>query len=247
MKLRRFTPDGVAAVRETLPKIEETGDLSLAEALVENRDLTEDIPELSSVDLDPDRVFPTTYAFCEYFHSLMKDHKPLSYRTDVGFWTWLAMVYVKQLVKSTNDRIKVGDATRYIPNPLGYQDYYRHLLAGAYGIYAQYDLKGCAAVCKTLLWKPMDTYGDVYEQIASRQGMVQDPAIVSVLNDLYFDDKYQKLKPRSGGDYPGAARRLVVAIDQIGMTRDFFEKNDADEILNVLPKEFDVFNPKKQR
>lgn len=245
MKLRRFTPDGVEAVRTTLPKIEETGDLSLAAALVADPNLTEDLPELAAVDLDPDRVFPTTFAFCEYFHSLMKDHKPLTYRTDVGFWTWLAMVYVRQLVKQSKDGVKIGDITRYIPNPSGYQDYYRHLLAGAYGIYAQYDLTCRAELCRALLWKPMDTYGDVYEQIASRQGMVQDPAIMSVLNRLYFDDREQHLKPRSGGDYPGAARRLVVAIDQLGMTRDFFDENDVDEILNVLPHEFDDFNPKR--
>jgi len=71
VKLRRFTDAGVAAVRETLPKIEETGDLSLAAALVADENRTELITELTDLDLDP----PTTHAFCEYFHSLMKDRK----------------------------------------------------------------------------------------------------------------------------------------------------------------------------
>ena len=41
MKLRRFLPEGVEAVRATLPQIEKTGDLSLASALVTNDNLTE--------------------------------------------------------------------------------------------------------------------------------------------------------------------------------------------------------------
>jgi len=67
VKLRRFSDAGVAAVRETLPKIEETGDLSLAAALVTDENKTEFITELSDLDLDP----LTTHAFCEYFHSLI--------------------------------------------------------------------------------------------------------------------------------------------------------------------------------
>lgn len=49
------------------------------------------------------------------------------------------------------------------------------------------------------------------------------------------------LKPNSGGPCPGAARRLVVAIGQLGMTRDFYEIEDASELIRILPKEFDKF------
>lgn len=241
MKLCRFNEKGIAAVRELLPQIKLVDDLARAEALVSAEDLIEAIPVLADIDLDASRIFPTTFAFCEYFHSLMKDHKPLSYRTDVGFWTWLAMVYVRQLVKVNGDDAKVGDQTRYIPAPDGYRDYYRHLLAGAFQIYAQYELDGNSSACKALLWKAMDTYGDVYEQIASRQWMVQNPAIVDALNYLYFDSSEKRLKPNSGGPYPGAARRLVVAVDQLAMTRDFYEINDAGELIAILPAEFDKF------
>lgn len=245
MKLRRFNDDGIARVRQVLPEIEKTGNLDVS-ALIADEKLAIAIPELDSVDLDPDRTFPTTFAFCEYFHSLMKDHHPLNYRTDVGFWTWLAMVYLKQLVKNGTKGLRIGDLTRYIPRPNSYQDYYRHLLAGAYMIYAQYDLAGNARICKALLWKDMDMYGDVYEQIASRQSLVQNPAVVDLLNHLYFDEGNQTLKPKSGGDYPGAARRLVVTMDQLGMTRDFFNLTDVREMLHVLPPEYDHFNPLKR-
>ena len=242
MKMRRFTSAGIIAVKDFLADIKASGQLDLV-----RRDqlligpLTEPIPALADLDLDTARIFDTTFAFCEYFHSLIKDRMPLSYRTDVGFWTWLAMVYLGQLVKSRRGRVDVGDLTRYIPAPESYRDYYRHLLAGAFQIYEQYNLIGNPGICKTLLWKALDTYGDVYEQIASRQWMVQNPAIVDSLNKLYFDNGKMKLKPNSGGPCPGAARRLVVAIDQLGMTRDFYEIEDASELIRILPKEFDRF------
>ena len=243
MKLRRFTEAGVEAVRKALHEVEKAGDLAPATALLSREDLTEDIPALADIDLDETRTFDTTFAFCEYFHSLIKDHSPLRYRTDSGFWTWLAVVYLPQLVKSNDENFRIGDRTRYIPNPNSYRDYYRHLLVGAYMIYAQYDQIGKAQACKTLLWKPLDTYGDVYEQVASRQWAVQNPAIIELLNRLYFDERTQRIKPGAGGPNPGTARRLIYVLDQFGMTRDFFEMNDVEEMLTILPHEFDKFNP----
>ena len=252
MKLRRFTDAGVAKTRAFLAAVKESNDVDSVTldgqpftraTLLSSSAYSDEIPALADIDLDETRTFDTTFAFCEYFDSLIHDHNPQAYRDDVGFWTWLAMVYLPQLVKDSRGTIIVGDVTRYKFSPNDFQVYYRHLLAGPYAIYWHYASNGIAGVCKTLLWHKICSYGDVYEQIASRQGLVQNPVFVDVLNKLYFDEARQVIKSGAGGPKAATARRLVVAIDQLQRTRDFYDLEDVPEFLRILPKEFDKFNP----
>lgn len=243
MKLRRFNDDGIARVRQVLPEIEKTGNLDVS-ALIADERLTIAIPELDSVDLDPDRTFPTTFAFCEYFHSLMKDHHPLNYRTDVGFWTWLAMVYLKQLVKIDDEGIvDVGDASRlcYVATVFGKS--HRHLLASPYYLYNA-NVENVALV-QVPLWHEMNTPGDILESIIARHGLVHNQAFLNAIRILYFDESEQKIRQKvAGPNQPGGIRRFADMVDQFGMTRDFCSVDDAREFIAVLPKEFDSFKPK---
>ena len=238
MKLRRFNDDGIARVRQVLPEIEKTGNLDVS-ALIADEKLTIAIPELDSVDLDPDRTFQTTFAFCEYFHSLMKDHHPLNYRTDVGFWTWLAMVYLKQLVKINADGcVQAGDRSRFCYEAQSHMLAHRHLLASAYNFYLQYydDLK----VCRLLLQKDLNVYTMLSEELLSRQSVLYNKGFMMVADRLYYDEATDR--PKKGCTVgPGSIRRLIALIDQLGMTRDFFEGDDATEFIALLPKEFERF------
>lgn len=244
MKMRRFTDAGIAAVRELLPQIKTVDDLARAEALATNDDLAKPIDELASLDLDEKRVFPTTFAFCEYFHSLIKDHKPLTYRTDVGFWTWLAMVYVRQLVREDSaGGVDVKEQGRLVFDSV-FRQSHRHLLSSPYYVYHFYA--DDPNVCKAVLWNKLPVRGDLQEYILSRQVIVQTPALMQTVTSLYFDDDTQEIKPGAGSKGPGTPRRYVVAVDQFGLTKDFYHKNDADEFMRILPAEFDVFNPLKK-
>jgi hypothetical protein len=237
MKLRRFLPEGVEAVRATLPQIEKTGDLSLASALVTDDNLTEEIAELDDIDLDAEKIFPTTFAFCEYFHSLMKDHSPLAYRKDVGFWTWLAIAYLKQLGKPTKDKAwTAGETPKIVYMPQSYQRQYRHLLAGPFYIYEAF--KRCPQICKAVMWHDMNVHPELTEQVASRYDFSHNPAYMDVVNRLYFDETQNRIKKGAGGSGPTAPRNLVRVIDQLAMTRDFYGLADADGLLAVLPRPY---------
>lgn len=243
MKLCRFNEKGVAAVRELLPQIKTVDDLARAEALVSNADLIDPIPALADIDLDASRIFPTTFAFCEYFHSLMKDHKPLAYRTDVGFWTWLAMVYVRQLVHIDNSgRVVCGAEPRLVYSTKSYVNAHRHLLALPYYLYCNYS--DGPELTKTILVHSPNSVSDLVEQIIARQSILQNPAIMRALKELYFDNEKNCPKPGAGGDGAGAVRRFVAMVDQFGMTMDCFEQDDANAFLAVLPKEFERFHKK---
>jgi hypothetical protein len=242
MKFRRFNEAGIAAVRRALPEVEKTGDLAPAMSLLSRDDLTEDIPALADIDLDETRIFDTTFAFCEYFHSLMKDHSPLRYRTDSGFWTWLAVVYLKQLVKVDKSGVDIGKFYRILHSKT-YGEAHRHLLSGPY--YVFYRHKDAPQICKGLMWNRLHEHGEIQEQIMARQQLVQNAAVVGATTLLYFDEGSQSLKKGSGGSGAGSPRRFATVVDQLALTRDLVEINDAQEFLKLLPKEFDRFNPIK--
>lgn len=240
MKLCRFNDKGIAAVRELLPQIKTVDDLARAEALVSTADLFEPIPALADIDLDASRIFPTTFAFCEYFHTLMKDHRPLDYRTDVGFWTWLAMVYVRQLVKIDGEKIDTGDASRLIYIPMVYGKSHRHLLASPFYLFAMYpDNPKLTEV--PLLHSPSSP-GDIFENIVARQVISQNPAFLRAIRLLYLNEKTRSIRPKvAGPGQKGGIRRFTDIVDQFGMTRDFCRQEDALEFIKILPQEFDPF------
>lgn len=146
MKLRRFTDAGVAKTRAFLAAVKEAnnvdavtldGEPFMRATLLSSPAYSDAIPALADLDLDETRVFDTTFAFCEYFDSLIHDHNPQAYREDVGFWTWLAFVYLPQLVKTSNAKIVLGDESRLIFNPLTFGKSHRHLLASSFYFYCR--------------------------------------------------------------------------------------------------------------
>lgn len=250
MKLRRFTDAGVAKTRAFLAAVKESNDVDTVTldgepftraALLSSPAYSAAIPALADIDLDETRTFDTTFAFSEYFDSFIHDHNPQAYREDVGFWTWLAMVYLPQLVKESKNGLSVGDITRLVYHPENYQRQYRHLLAGAYYVYVLYSQSPDA--CHFIFAHKLNVFPDVAEQIMSKQGIVQNPAFMRAANTLYYDVEGSRARKGSGGEGAGSARFFVRAIDQLSMTRDFFEAGDSEVLLRLLPKQFDRFNP----
>ena len=240
MKLRRFTEAGVVAVRKALYEVEKAGDLAPATALLSREDLTEDIPALADIDLDETRTFDTTFAFCEYFHSLIKDHSPLRYRTDSGFWTWLAVVYLPQLVK-VDDKggISVGAVERVVYDGKNFSRAYRHLMSHAYYLFRAYERD--PELTYAALIHPINVVGDLPDKILSNQTVSQNPALMNAINALYFDAEKGEAKKGSGGDRAGSIRRFIYVTDQLAMTRDMFDLADSQELLAILPEEFKSF------
>lgn len=248
MKLRRFTSAGVEMARQYLAAVKESGDVEnvtlngqpfTRAELISSSAYSDAIPALADLDLDETRVFDTTFAFCEYFDSLIHDHNPQAYREDVGFWTWLAFVYLPQLVKTASGVIKSGAEPRLIYNAESHMLRHRHLLCYPFFLFNSY--RGIPDICKVILWHAPNIYTDLVEQLLARQTIIQNPAMVAAANHLYFDCSQNKIKRGAAGSGPGGVRRLVEIIDQFSRTRDFFEVDDSISFLEILPKEFDRF------
>ena len=248
MKLRRFTDAGVAKTREFLAAVKESNDVDAVTldgqpftraTLLSSSDYSDAIPALADIDLDETRTFDTTFAFCEYFDSLIHDHNPQAYREDVGFWTWLAMVYLPQLVKIKSGKVQMGAMPRLVFEVSSHVNAHRHLLVFPYYLYAAYRTQ--TELTKAVLVHPLNSVGDLVEQVIGRQYILQNQAFLKALNELYLREDASGLKKGAGGDGPGAVRRFVDMVDQFGMTRDFHEVQDAVQFIALLPDEFSKF------
>jgi hypothetical protein len=82
--------------------------------------------------------------------------------------------------------------------------------------------------------------GDVVEQLASRQELITNRSVMSVVTTLYFDTTAKKPKKGSGGKADGSPRRLADIINQYDLTYDLYALTE-DGLLGLLPKEFDRF------
>ena len=248
MKLRRFTSAGVEMARQYLAAVKESGDVEnvtpngqpfTRAALISSPAYSDAIPALADLDLDETRVFDTTFAFCEYFDSLIHDHNPQAYREDVGFWTWLAVVYLPQLVKKGPAKLILGDESRLVFNPLTFGKSHRHLIASSFYFYR---LHGDKSLVEVPLAHKMNTSGDILEAVIARQEIAGNAAYLKAIRTLYFNEMEHKVKSRVGGpNAPGGIRRLIDIVDQFGRTRDFYDENDSGAFIAILPKEFNRF------
>jgi hypothetical protein len=158
---------------------------------------------------------------------------------DSGLWAWLSLFYIDEVCPVNNDgNRKPREIARYILDPVNYQRYYRHLLAGPYRIYRTY--RDDPKIALALLCQPLAKFGDIVEQLASRQELVTNKGIIALATRLYVCPQTGQLKRGAGGKSAGSARRLSDVIDQFDLTWDLYASS-VDDLQRILPKEFANF------
>jgi hypothetical protein len=187
------------------------------------------------------RCFTNRLEAAEYLNQLLGNAGFAAVECDRGLWAWLALFYFDQLcpLDSTGAR-KPGERARWIPAIGDFRKYYRHLLAGPYRIFRAHremPARALALLC-TSISKP----GDIVEQLASRQEVVTNAAVMQVATALYVDAATKQPKRGAAGRGPGSARRLADVLSQFDATWDLYSLQ-ASKLLAVLPGEFDRFRP----
>lgn len=191
------------------------------------------------IEIDPQRGFPNRMACASYLDSVLEGLPPGADR-DVGMWAWLSLLYFDQLCPTgKNGQRKIGEQARYIPAPNAFQRFYRHLLLGPYLVFRAH--RDCPTTAGALLASSLDAPGDIVEQLASRQELVSNPAVMGVATKLYMDVK-GNLKRGAGSKGAGSPRRLVDIVNQFDLTYDLYAMSDQ-QLLDLLPREFDKFRP----
>ena len=91
-----------------------------------------------------------------------------------------------------------------------------------------------------MLSNPVCKPGEIAEQLASRKELVTNAAVVEVATRLYYDPATGSFKRGAGTKTKGAPRRLADLLNQLDLTYYLYGMT-VDELLGLLPKEFDRF------
>lgn len=236
MKLRRLNDAGIDAFAAYLGNLAQDPALPVPVQLLDDSAHSEPLQTTAAVEA---KVFGTRFDAAAYLHGLLTASGLPGIDRDRGLWTWLTLFYFDQLCPADKRGHREPGATaRYISELSNWKRFYRHLLAGPYFIFSAHadDPKRAMAVLLSKLTKP----GDVVEQIASRQELVTNKAIMGVITKLYVDETANKIKKGAGGKGGGSARRLADVLGQFELTFDLYAIT-ADNLLTLLPREFRRF------
>ena len=184
------------------------------------------------------KAFDTRLQLAECLFSLFELNTNLAkYRTDKGFWSWLAAAWLPVLFENSSKSAKLGEQARWILDKQKAK-YYRHLLAGPYFIYNHHYPNPERAL--SILGGSIVIPGELVGQIAATSDIAFSVG-AEVATILYIDPLTGKPKKGASGLGAGSARRLSAAyLNQIDLTVDY-RGMSASEILKILPEEFSRF------
>lgn len=160
----------------------------------------------------------------------------------VGLWSWLSLYYFDLVCpKNEKGRRLPGQNYRHILDT-DFRLYYRHLLTGPYNTYKLHGEKA-----PLLLSGPLYQLNKYYQELSSRQGFFTNKGIIEAANILYFD--IEKGHPKRGAavtsNKPGTIYRFIDVVQQLDLTYDIYSMS-GDEILALLPSEFDEWRPRER-
>jgi hypothetical protein len=204
------------------------GEQNLPDHLLEDTNYTivlgEDIEE---------RAFANTREFGEYVNSVINENLI----ADFGMWNWLSCYYLKFLLPLNNGvRQKPGSLNRYVVTEgtiFTSDPFRRHLVAmPALLVKAHGDDREVLDVI--LSQTHLGTYGDMQEQPLATQEYYYCRPFLKTLYRLYWDIDRGTIKRGASSN----VRRLIEVIGSLSFTHDFNNMN-VDEIIDLLPSEFD--------
>ena len=240
--VRAFRPQGIDQAVALLKKMRSENDVCKTEQeeLLEDPQATEIVS--GSFKIDRERTFTTKLELCEYLTSVFGDEFIENNRSNSGLWTWLAFAFSGQFLKSRRDILEVASNPRWIYDRGNYRYSIRHFIAGT--LYLYHDFHAIGDDVKDMLFSSSPReFGRLVDAMTYKMEGTRSPVAVKMIAKLYYDPSVSR-KFKSGAvsqDKPGTIRELLRVISQIGMTRDFYSADDADELWRILPGQFDGF------
>ncbi len=181
------------------------------------------------------RKFETRFELARYLTETFDAAGLRAQRSDSGLWTWLACAYFMKISRAGGGSTP-GAVPRWVFRNTDFRRYYRHLVAGPFFIYQAHRDQPARAMA--LLCQPPGKPGDVVEQLASRQEIVTNKAIMAVATAALVEaGPPAKLRRGAGGKGRGSARRFVDVIAQFEMTWDL-SMMSPEQLGEIMPTEF---------
>ncbi|WP_447803508.1 hypothetical protein [Pseudomonas serbica] len=239
MKLHKLTKIGRLAYREWL--IQRTpSDMPPNELLTD----PENVELAFDIEVDVSKIFQSRFEFGQYIHELLKekDAKILLGQKNDGLWEWLTIAYFSQFGK------KMSKYWHYLVERKGHSGSlaYRHLARTSFEMYWRHG-----AEAMVMLSADMPTWGELSEQLTSRQNVVYHRGFIQTANAMYMKDgkaltgaagRVKPLKRRKRGDTSGkgGVARLALAVRRLSRTYDTHVLQ-TPQMMELLPREFSNF------
>jgi hypothetical protein len=235
-EVRRFNRAGIREVDRCLSELK-SGATANPIPLLSDDDLTEVLIADGVLDLRPlrDRLDAATHLDPVIAQLDLPAHAITS---DTGLWTWLAIAWFEQLWPLQDGKRRCTEKATLILAAEDYKTYFRHYLAGPWGVFNAHRNEPDRALA--LLLQPVNVPGELVAQFAAYKDIVTSGNVMRTVTNLYIDMGTRKAKVGSGGSGPGSPRRFVKVFSQFALTWDMHEMTEA-ELLNLLPAEFDRF------
>lgn len=184
----------------------------------------------------PQKTFDTRMQMGEYLVDCFSGIDRNLLTSKPGLWSWLALYWFDMICPAVNrNNRKVKQTIRYVCSE-DYRHYYRHLVASTWDIFSLYGKRS-----RLLLDCPPYKHNDFMEQIASRQDMITNRALINAVDMLYWDSNRNCAKRNATNrKVLGNLRRFLYVYWQFDKTYDLHSLS-ADEILGLLPDEFNCW------
>jgi hypothetical protein len=233
-RLRSLNARGIEEFRGFLQRIRDGEEFQGSPAILYLDDYSTSLPH--AIEIAP-RTFASKFEAAEYLAGVLQNLP--AQEDDAGLWSWLALFYFDQLspVDVAGKRAPREDY-HYIPSAGFGWHRGRHLLAGPYKLFTLHRLNA-----RLLLYPPVHQHGTFIYQLGFRRDLIMNRGLIEAIDLLYWDAKRKRPKRGATTDTrPGNLRRLIAVIQQLDFNYDLYGMR-ADEILNLLPPEFDAWKP----
>ena len=238
MKLRQFNLDGITTFANYRMRLALEPTLPPPLELLEDTALTEILSDTVEVEV---QSFSDRLEAGRFLNELIDAAAITLPECNRGLWAWLTLFFFDAVCpEDSYGRRDPQDEARLLPILDNHQRFYRHLLLGPFLVVRAHrdQPERALAFLKQPLWKP----GDIVEQLASRKELVTNRTVAEVATRLYYDAQTGTFKRGASSKTRGAARRLATLMNQLDLTWYLYGMT-PDEVLNLLPKEFDRFRP----
>lgn len=241
--IRAFTEQGLTRAHQVLADLSAGLSVNIPDFVFDDS-LTVSYSDEPTLTVRP---FGNRFEAGAYFYNLLmpSEGKIPNLERNQGLWTWLAFCWLDLLapVQADGSR-KIGEWRKWILS--SDRKHYRHLLATPYRIYRTHA--DDPSLVLMVLSGPVESPGNITEQIASRPDLVKSRNIMDALTGMYYKPvlgsaREDLLASRVGGLKDGAstsAVRMGKIMGQFYLTWDMFAMEPKD-IVKMLPAEFDKF------
>lgn len=199
--------------------------------------------------VDPERRFSTTFEVGRYLvdEVFVNVRDPVKHRADSGIWAWISLALISNLLIRTSSKYgKPLDVPHYLElsGPLGQRLAYRLIVRTAWELVRLHDTNAVVA-----LGSKKSPWGEMAEQLTSRQQVFAHPCFWTIAHRLYLDaagnlrrgatsqrPSTAKKDPKNAAGR-GGVRRLPFTFRQFDRTYNTRELT-LEQALPLLPEEY---------